>query len=236
MRKLLITLTLSLLVVLAITPAFAQESTAYVRVIHLAVNVGDVDVHINGDLRSIGRDIEYGEATSWLIVPAGEFEIAVVPVGRSINSAVIEPTVLELEPGSRTTIAAIGDAQTGDVMAHLIEEDYDGLGEFQSRVTVLHAIPGVDPVDIWADGELFRGRLAYPGTLTLIDGGTNDGVTTFDLIADTYDLVVVPNGLESPVLIDLSNTELAGQTYYFVVAALDDDGNPTALVYEQTDN
>ena len=236
MRKLLITVTLFLLLLLAVTPTMAQESSAYVRVAHFGINVGDVDVYINGNLRSIGRDVAYGTATGWLVVPAGEFEIAVVPVGRSMNVAIIEPTVLDLEGGSRTTIAAIGDAQTTGITAHLLEEDYDDLPEFQARVTILHAIPSVGAVDVWADGELFRGRLAYPGSLTLLDGGTNDGYATFDLVEGSYDLVVVPNGQEGPVLLDLTNTEVAAQTYYLVVATLDEDGNPTVLVFEQTAN
>jgi hypothetical protein len=235
MRKLLLLAGFLIIFVLAFAPVMAQSSTAYVRIAHFAVNVGEVDVYINGDLRSIGRNVEYGTATSWLVVPAGDFEIAITPEGRSLSAAIIEPTTLTLEPGSRTTIAAVGNTQTTGVNAHLIEENYEGLGEFQSRVTVLHAIPEAGAVDLWLDGELFRGRLAFPGSLTLIDGGTNDGITTFDALEGTYDLAVVPNGLEEP-LIDLSNTELAAQTFYMVVAALDADGNPTAIVLAQPAN
>ena len=235
MRKLLLLVSFLSIFVLAIVPVMAEQTTAYVRIAHFAVNAGEVDVYINGNLRSIGRNVEYGTATSWLVVPAGEFEIAVTPEGRSLSAAIIEPTTLTLEPNSRTTIAALGNTQTTGVTAHLIEENYDGLGEFQSRVTVLHAIPETGAVDVWLDGELFRGRLAFPGSLILIDGGTNDGVTTFDALEGTYDLAVVPNGLEQP-LIDLGNTALAAQTYYMVVAALDADGNPTAVVLEQTAN
>jgi hypothetical protein len=237
MRKIVLLASLLFLLTVALAPIAAQDSSsAYVRVVHLAVNVEEVDVYINGNLRSIGRDLAYGSATSWLIVPAGEFEIAVTPAGRSLTAAIIEPTVLTLEPDSRTTIAAIGDTQSTGVTAHLIAEDYSDLGEFQSRITIFHAIPGEGPVDVWLDGELFRGRMAFPGSLTLLEGGTNDGTTTFDVVAGSYNLAVVPNGLEGPVLIDLTGTEVAAQTYYLVVAALDVDGNPTAIVLAQTAN
>lgn len=237
MRKLLLLASFLLILVLLLAPVMAQEVTsAYVRIAHFAVNVHDVDVYINGNLRGIGRGMEYGTATSWLVVPAGDLEIAMVPSGRSMNAAIVEPTVFTLEPGSRTTIAALGNTQTTGITAYVIPENYDDLGEFQGRVTILHAIPETGPVDLWLDGELFRGRLAFPGSLTLLDGGTNDGVTSFDLPEGTYDFTVVPNGLEGPVLVDLSDTAIAAQTYYFVVATLDADGNPTAVVLEQTAN
>jgi hypothetical protein len=236
MRKLLLLASFLIILVLAFAPVNAQESTAYVRIAHFGVNVGEVDIYINGDLRSIGRNVEYGTATGWMVVSADTFEIAVTPEGRSLSAAIIEPTTLTLEPGSRTTIAILGNTQTTGVDAHLIEEDYSNLGEFQSRVTVLHAIPETEAIDLWLDGELFRGRLAFPGSLTLIDGGSNDGVTTFDALEGTYDISILPNGLEGEALIDLSDTALAAQTFYLIVAALDADGNPTAVVFPQTAN
>lgn len=237
MRKLVLLASFLVILLLALVPVSAQgSSSAFVRIAHFAINVDEVDVYINGNLRSIGRDLGYGTATSWLVVPAGDFEIAVTPAGRSLNAAIIETTTLSLEADTRTTIVALGDTRTTGVTAHIIAEDYADLPEYQARVTVLHAIPALGPIDMWADGELFQGRMAYPGSLILLDGGTNDGVTTFDLVEGRYDLTVVPNGQDGPVLIDMSGTEVTAQTFYLVIATLDEEGNPTAVVLVQTAN
>ncbi|MDQ7027268.1 MAG: DUF4397 domain-containing protein [Anaerolineae bacterium] len=237
MRKLVLLASFLVILILAIVPVSAQGgSSAFVRIAHFAINVDDVDVYIDGNLRSIGRDLGYGTATSWLVVPAGDFEFAVTPAGRSMNAAIIESTVVSLEAGSRTTIVALGDTQTTGITAHVITEDYDDLPEFQARVTVLHADPALGAVDLWSDGELFQGRMAYPGSLTLLSGGTNDGVTSFDMVEGRYDFTVVPNGQSGPVMIDMSDTDLTAQTFYFVVLTRDEDGNPSAVVIEQTAN
>ncbi len=229
MRKIL--LLLALLGLLAF-PAVAQDDedsdeietgSAYVRVAHFGVNVGPADVYINGSLRSFGEGREFGTISNWLVVSEGSFTIQVTPAGRP-NTVIIEETELDLERESRTTIAVIGNAQEGDIVPQVIAQDYSELGEFSAKVTVFHAIPDAPAVDILNDGELLLGRLAFPGTLTLQDGGANDGVSDIVVPTGTYDLTVVPNGQSGPVVLDLSGTELEGGTFYFVVAygTLDD--------------
>jgi hypothetical protein len=239
MRKLLLIAGLVLAVALLAIPAFAQDSapatgSAYVRVAHYALNADVVDVYINGTLRSFGRDRAAGTVSNWLVVPEGEFTIEVKAAGRS---ATLVSATLDLARESFTTIMAIGDARAQDrsgVSAITIDETYADIPQYHARVIIVHAIPGVGPVDVLNAGELFLGRLGYPGSITLADGGTNDGITSVDLVAGSYDLTVVPNGQSGPVLLDLNNTVLEAGNTYLVVATVDAEGNPTASVTAST--
>lgn len=207
----------------------SNVGTAQIRFAHLANDVPEADIYIDGELRRPYTAVEFGTVTGWITVPGGVVEVAVVPSGRSIERAVIGPVTLELDRDSRTTVAAIGAAFSVGVDAQLIEEDYEDLPENFARVTIFHAIPDANIVDVLSDGELFIGRIGYPGSITLLNGGTNDGATTVDVVAGTYDLAVVPNGLSGPVILDLSGTEFEAGNYYFVAAAGTAD-DPQAVV------
>lgn len=228
MRKVVFLVSVLMMFILLAIPTFAQTSEAYIRIGHFALNVGDADVLINGELRSFGRDREFGSVSSWLLVPAGEVTVEVRASGRS--RALIGPATLTLEPGSRTNILAIGDSRTMGVDPLIWTESEDELSEYYARVTIVHAHPTAGIVDLLNDGELYLGRLAYPGDLLLADGSSNDGIVTTDVLAGSYDLTVVPNGQSGPVLIDLTDTALEAGMEYLVVATVDADGNPTAVV------
>jgi hypothetical protein len=63
-----------------------------------------------------------------------------------------------------------------------------------------------------AQGAVLVQRLGFPGSL-----GDNDGVTTLDVPAGTYDLWVTPS-TGGTVLLDLPGTALEAGSSYFVAA------------------
>lgn len=190
---------------------------SFIRIAHLAGDVNGADIYIDGVLRRALTDYAYGSVTGYLAVPNGPHTIQVVPHGRTVARAVVDAE-LTLEDGSYTTIVAYGNAFSSGVDGAVLTDDRDpAVTEGSARVTVFHGIADAPAVDVvLADGTLVAGRIAYPGTLTLLNGGTNDGEFTFDVTAGTYDLAVVPNGQAGPVLADLSGTELAGGSYTFI--------------------
>ncbi|MAU09975.1 MAG: hypothetical protein CL607_09160 [Anaerolineaceae bacterium] len=209
-------------------PAEAEEAVevpeqytgqSFIRIAHLAGDVNGADIYIDGVLRRALTDFAYGSITGYLAVPNGPHTLQVVPTGRDQGRAVVDAEVM-LEDGAHYTIVAYGNAFSSGVEGAVLMDDRDPeINEGVARVTVFHGIPDAPAVDVvTADGTLVAGRIGYPGSLTLLNGGTNDGEFTFDVAPGTYDLAVVPNGQAGPVLIDLSGTELAGGTYYFVAA------------------
>lgn len=192
---------------------------SFIRIAHLAGDVNGADIYIDGVLRRALTDFAFGGITGYLAVPNGPHTIQVVPTGRNQGRAVVDAELM-LEDGAYYTIVAYGNAFSSGVEGAVLMDDRDPeINEGAARVTVFHGIPDAPAVDVvLADGTLVAGRIGYPGSLTLLDGGANDGAFSFDVAPGTYDLAVVPNGQSGPVLIDLSGTELAGGTYYFVAA------------------
>ncbi|MFN8371587.1 MAG: fasciclin domain-containing protein [Anaerolineae bacterium] len=189
----------------------APEEYANVRVAHFSPDTPAVDIYVNGEAAI--TDLAFPTITDWVTLPAGDYEIAVAPAGTSLEQAAIGPATLSFAAGSFTTVAAIGSLEAGTLAPAIIPEDLSGLAEGSARVTVFHAIEDAPAVDVLAGGAPIISQLAYPGTL-----GANDGVYTLDVPAGSYDLGVVPSGAAEPVVIDLTGTELAADTYYFVAA------------------
>ncbi len=210
MRKLFILFALLAIAMVGVLPAAAQDGDARLRVAHLSVDAGDVDVYADGD--AILTDFEFGTVSDWLALPAGTYSVAVAPAGTSVDEAVIGPLDVTLESDSWYTVAAIGLAGDETLTAQVIEEDYSDITLGETRLTVFHAIPNAQPVTVTADDNVLTAGLAYPGA-------DNDGVAIIDnVLADTYDLQVYLTDAPDTVLFDLPDTELVQNRNYFIAA------------------
>lgn len=213
MRKLNLALIALFLLVVGAVPALAQTDDAHLRVAHLSVDAGEVDVYIDGEVTLSG--VAFGTVSNWMLVPAGTYSIAVSPAGTSVDEAVIGPVDVTAAPDSWYTVAAIGTATSdvAELTAQVIEEDYSPIELGQTRVTVFHAIPNANPVSLVAgeDNVLVAG-LAYPA-------GDNDGLTTLNLDAGTYDLQVRLTEDPEAVVFDLPGTDLGASRNIFIAAA-----------------
>jgi transforming growth factor-beta-induced protein len=192
------------------------EEVVNIRVAHLSPDTPAVDVYVDGEAAI--TDLAFGSITDFVTLPAGSYELAVAPAGTSIEDAAIGPAAFDLPANTFITVAAIGSLEAGTLTPAVIAEEFAGLAEGSARVTVFHAIEDAPAVDIRAGNAAVISMLAYPGTMVDEAGDPNDGVFTIDVPAGTYDLAVVPSGATEPVVIDLSGTELAADTYYFVAA------------------
>ena len=83
----------------------AQDADANVRVIHASPDAPAVDIWVNGAVAIEG--LEFGDATDWIALPAGSYDVAVAPAGADASDAVIEAT-LDLEGGVNYNVAAVG--------------------------------------------------------------------------------------------------------------------------------
>lgn len=208
MRKRLLLLSLTVLVLLAVMPAMAQDEggIVFVRVAHLSPDTPAVDIFVNGTPSDI-KDLEFKSVTGWIQLPAGNYTFSAVPQGG------IRSGVFDLPAGAWITVAAIGSLENNTLKLVAITEDYSLIAEGRTRVTVFHAIEDAPPVDVLSGEFVVAPRLAYPGTIR-----DNDGAYSFNPRAGTYDIKVVPNGASSPIVIDLPDTELEAGMHYFVAA------------------
>ncbi|MFW5691168.1 MAG: fasciclin domain-containing protein, partial [Chloroflexota bacterium] len=194
-------------------PAEQFTGQTFLRLAHLAGDIGGADIYINGQLRRPFTDVQQGTVTGFFALPEGNYRIQVVPTGRNTGRAVIDAELF-LGDGEYNTVAAYGNAFSTGIDAAVIPEDREStLSATGARVTVFHAIEDAPAVDVLAGGNPLITLLGYPGTLN-----GNDGAFTVEVPADTYDITVVPSGASEPVVLDLSGTTIEAGNAYFVAA------------------
>lgn len=206
MRKLLLLVLVALLMLAALPAAAQDEGTVRVRVAHFSPDTPAVDIYVDGRPSDI-VDIEFGTITDWVELPAGEYTLSVVPPGG------IRSGFFTLPAGAFITVAAIGSLENNTLQLYPIVEDFSPIAEGRARVTVFHAIEDAPAVDVRSGEFTPIARLAYPGTIR-----NNDGLFTITPRAGTYTYEVVPSGASGPVVLSLTDVELAANTNYFVAA------------------
>jgi hypothetical protein len=191
------------------------NEVARVRVAHLAISTGSVDVFVNGELSAL-TGVGFGTISDWIEVPAGPSQFGIAPAGGSEPTSTISAG---LQGGSWSTIVAVRSNDGRRPTLRRIVEDYSPLTEGLTRVTLFHAIPAVGPIDVSANGRTLVRLLAYPGDL-----GDNDGAAQFTLGAGTYNFSISSSFLTSPLL-TLDNRVLQQSRSYFI-AAIGSTTNP----------
>jgi uncharacterized surface protein with fasciclin (FAS1) repeats len=205
-RILLIAAVLALTLGMFAATAASAQGLTYVRVAHLSPDTPAVEVYLNGEPSGI-QVLKFGEVSGWVELPAGTYSVAVAPAGAGIEAAAIGPANFTLPANTWITVAATGSLAAGTLGADVAIEDYSPITLDEARVTVFHAIEDAPAVDvILPDGTAVVSNLAFGQAKTIT------------VPAGTYNLAVVPAGSDSPVVIDLSGTQLNGATYYFVAA------------------
>jgi hypothetical protein len=187
----------------------AQDGDADVRVVHASPDTPPVDVFVDG-ARAI-EGLEFGTATDFVSLPAGEYDVDVAASGADIEDAVISAT-LELEAGVRYDVAAVG--LLADISALVSVVDADLLGSRRGsrpRRPRRAGCPGGRPRRRrW---DVLFADLEFPGAGPYAE-----------LPAGTYDLEVRPAGSDDVVL-PLEGLALTGGTVYdvYAIGLLGDD-------------
>lgn len=212
MRKILIVL-LIMSVFIGASIAQDEEMSANIRITHLSSDAGEVDVYVNqGDTLILQQIYEFSNISNWIELEPDTYSIAVVPVDGDLEDALLEVD-LELESGDWFTVAMIGEVQKDSLSLQSLEEDYSPLDSFQSRLSIFHAIPNYDPVNVLVnDVELIR-FLGYPGFW----GPDSDGFISFDLLAQTSTVRLEQE--DETVTVEIEDVVLGGNRHYFLAIA-----------------
>jgi Domain of unknown function (DUF4397) len=166
----------------AVVPA-VDAALAGVRVGHFSADAPNVDVYANGG--AILTDVPFGALSDYLYVPAGTYQIQVVPTGASLEDGpVVIDAELTFEGGSLTTVAAT------DVLADItpvVLKDEPAPVPGEAQIRVVHLSADAPKVDIAADtakkGDAIFKNLNY---------GKAKGYV--NVPAGEYDLQVRPAG------------------------------------------
>lgn len=215
LRKLSLLLGFALLA--AIVPAAtisAADGDARVRVVHASPDAPNVDVWVNGAVAI--SDLAFKEATDYMPLAPGEYQIQVTPAGGTAADAVIDATVT-LEASTDYTVAAIGEVV--NIQPLVLVDDNSAPAAGKSHVRVVHASPDAPAVDVAvANGPVLIENLAF-------------GVAADYLPVDaaTYDLQVRPTGADTSALDIFGFMAEAGTTYTVFAVGMAGDGSLSAL-------
>ena len=182
-----------------------QEGDACVNVIHASPDAPAVDVYVDG--AEALSDLEFGAASGWVALPAGEHQVQVTAADAALDTAVIDATVT-LDEGAAYEIAATG--LLAEIEPQVNQVDLSTLGsedDPMARVRVIHASPDAPAVDVAVTGgDILIENLAFP-----------DASDYLSVPAGAYDLEVRPTGT-TDVALDLPGVALEAGTVYSVYA------------------
>lgn len=130
------------------------------RVVHAAPLAGLVDVYANGQL--LAEDVEFGEATDFEGVPAGEYTISLNPAGT--DAPVVTTTVTLAANGEKTINAysavAYGGDNSGPLTIGLIQDNLEPTQARTARVSILNTSgAAINLVDFGSDFDVEDDRV-----------------------------------------------------------------------------
>jgi hypothetical protein len=209
-----ILLVAALVAMLGVSGVSADSHQAKVRIVHASPDAPAVDVWVNGEVAISG--LAFGEATDYVMLEGGDYDVAVTPAGGAAADAVIEAT-LTLENGTAYTVAAVG--QVANIEPLVLVDNLGAPAMGKAHVRVVHASPDAPAVDVAvAGGPVLIEDLAFK---------SDSGYLPVD--AMTYDLEVRPAGTQD-VAIDIAGFNAQAGTVYSVFAiGLAGDGSLTVL-------
>jgi hypothetical protein len=182
-----------------------MDGDSCVNVIHASPDAPAVDVYVDG-AKALSA-LEFGTASGWVALPAGDHQVQVTAADAAIDTAVIDAT-LTLEEGAAYEVAATGLlADITPIVNQADLSEFSTDDEPMARARVIHASPDAPAVDVAAKGgDVLIENLAFPDTSDYLV-----------VPAASYDLEVRPTGTED-VALDLPGVELEAGTVYSIYA------------------
>jgi uncharacterized surface protein with fasciclin (FAS1) repeats len=182
--------------------AFVQGSR--LRFAHYVWDAPQVDVYING--QPVVEALEFLRTTPYSELSAGEHSIQFVPSGETLETSLLEPIMLELNPQEDYVIALIGQL-ADESLQPLVANETLAVAEFQdsavpaSYAILVHGISDAPAIDFYMDDELLREAISF-GKYAVIPVSVepHDIVVTF---ADDPESVLFENRGETPPSPDL---------------------------------
>lgn len=199
-KKLLLTFSLLILALSSITGVFAQDNSS-LRFVHAIPGAAVVDIYVDGQLTA--ANLDFGEATAYISVPAAAHQITVTPAG-----ATTPLWEQSFTPGAGRAYTLVASSFDEPVEFSAFEDLLDPLPLGKARFTTIHAIADAPAIDVLLDD----------GQAMVIQQSYNQPFGTLDVPVFTYNLVVVPSGegVES-ALLTLDNVALNTGTSYMLL-------------------
>jgi hypothetical protein len=185
----------------AVVPA-VDAALAGVRVGHFSADAPNVDVYANGI--AILTDVAFGDISDYLYVPAGTYQVQVVPAGASLDEGpLVIDAPLTFKGRTLTTVAATNELAS--ITPVVISDKPEPVAD-QAQVRVVHLSADAPKVDVAADGSSVKEAI-----FKNLKYGKAKGYATVP--AGEYDLEVRPAGKKKAAFDIPAITLEAGKSY-----------------------
>lgn len=182
-----------------IASAQTSNNSAYVRVVHASPDAPAVDVYLDGKQTVDGA--AFKAVTPFGNVPAGAHKVVVTAAGN--RDAVVFEANVNLSAGTYYTVAAVGYLK--NIKPKIFSSTSMNMGGSQAEVTVYHLSPNGPRVDAVAPTM---------NNTKVIDGVAYGNKQTVRVSPMAANLNIVPAGMMTPVVDNLSDVTLeAGKSY-----------------------
>jgi hypothetical protein len=192
------------------------EGPLFARIGHFAVDAGEVDIYLDGEL--VAANVLFGDVSDYSEVEAGVYEVALVPAGGALEDAVFTGEV-PLVADSVTLVAAIGYVEDGSVDVVAVQEPNTAPEIGEMRISFFQAVPSQNLFDLNVDGSTLIQGVAFPNAFA----GAGDGFVSTDLPAGQYSFTVVSGS----TTLDVGTITTGAGRSYLIVAA----GNEASPVF-----
>ncbi len=188
-----------------VVPA-VDAALAGVRVGHFSADAPNVDVYANGS--AILTDVPFGVISDYLYVPAGTYQVQVVPAGNSLEEGpVVIDAPLTFKGGTLTTVAATNELAN---ITPVVLRDKPAPVADEAQIRVVHLSADAPKVDVAADGSAVKDAI-----FKNLKYGKAKGYASVP--AGEYDLEIRPAGKKQAAF-DIDPLTLEAGTSYSAMA------------------
>lgn len=196
-----------------VSPALAKDRQAEVRVAHLAPEVPDVDVYVDGEPVSELTDVPHGIVSPYLSLSPGSHSIQIYASKDAARPMVAVDA--EFQDGTAYTVGVVGSTDEGAPTAEIYRDDNSIPPEGRAKLRVVNTSPDAGPVNVVPEGggEKLVSDLKFPNASDYAE--VPSGISPH--VSD-YDVVTKAKGTE-PWPLPMPYTSLKSGTVYsaFVV-------------------
>lgn len=201
------------------------DTNSYIRFAHLAPEVGDVDIYVNGELMEGMEGVTYEALGEWIAVEPGGYDIDITATGDDIMNAVVSLDSFQLPRGQWLTAAAVIDDEGTPAIVTAVEDFSEPLPGV-SNLTFFNALSTENDVDFFRDGIFFVSNLGQMAS--------DINSYSFAIPVDTQPYAFSANvEIDNEVIATSEETvDLNEWSSYLIAVYGDADGNAQLLIDE----
>lgn len=167
-----------------------QEPTAELRFVNAGPDLGPIDVYAAGSTTPLFSDLDFGDASGWLEVPAEPLRVEIRAAGSSPLSTPLLADILDLVDGVRVNGVAggfVNGPAAGSLRVLTVEEGWGNDVAGRARVRFVHAGPDLPTVTV--EGAGAESLRLTPFSASDAEGETLDvaGGVRLSLVAEPGD-------------------------------------------------